>query len=956
MNAKGHSYGAWTVITAPTCTEQGTERRDCVNCDHFETREVVAKGHTEVIDEAVAPTCTETGLTEGKHCSVCTVIIVAPEILPALGHKYAEWFVSVDATCTAEGEEKRECERCAEVETKVIAALGHTEVIDAAMEATCIASGLTEGKHCSVCETVLVAQEIVSPLGHTFGAFAPVSTDPELGHYQQCLVCDHISTVISHADTDENTWCDDCNYSMLLRVQYFALSHEYILLTAGESAELLPIMEPAGMVNRIVWSSSDETVFTIDEKGVISAKAEGTAYAEAYVTSFGEEYTMRCRVDVSAEPIEEIELKAHIGVTNVTSNIYSTNYAETEIVLDLPHYMTEISTFGLRGNGISLESAYFVDASVAALFDLCVTDDRVLQLIPKVDTDDAAALKMVKSSYKSAIAVTLVGEEEPLVTPEVLNVRVDKKLPTVKATAVKLNTFFTTDTKPLVLTSTAGKVTAIEVVTHPDWLTVDCEMMQVSIGAQNGKYSGKLKLLATVEGYTTAVPVTVSVSAAVTKPKVKLSSTSATIFNQAELSEGISLSVLSGDKKIPYEDLGITNITLAELSEKEVKTYAGNSVYEVTDFDITTGQFLVSVREGIAPISGKVLLKVTFNDIDSQFITLPLSIKLYAKAPVLKLSKTSATLNNDLGIGMDSFKAKLTVTPADYNYGALDIHVFDKTGKISLTDVLNVQNDGDTVIIRTTANTEYNAMYKVTVGLADDPSVKPVTITIKTLPVNKGIVTLTLTGKGSIDTVRPYATSITLTPRYKNYNNFGVMDEDFTVLATNVKAKPQVSVDVTEKFDIIRNANGTYTLRVKNGEHLDPTLKYTISMSSENMYAKAESKAISLSVKQGSVKVSQSTKRVTLYKSDRFSRRYVMLSIADETVLPIDRIELQNADKSLFEVLDFGNGLCAIGFKDSRVAHKVRNGSIKLNVFLQGNDTTKPNATVSLSVNVVAFR
>ena len=182
------------------------------------------------------------------------------------------------------------------------------------------------------------------------------------------------------------------------------------------------------------------------------------------------------------------------------------------------------------------------------------------------------------------------------------------------------------------------------------------------------------------------------------------------------------------------------------------------------------------------------------------------------------------------------------------------------------------------------------------------------------------------------------------------------MDEDFTVLATNVKAKPQVSVDVTEKFDIIQNANGTYTLRVKNGEHLDPTLKYTISMSSENMYAKAESKAISLSVKQGSVKVSQSTKRVNLYKSDRFSRRYVMLSIADETVLPIDRIELQNADKSLFEVLDFGNGLCAIGFKDSRVAPKVRNGSIKLNVFLQGNDTAKPNATVSLSVNVVAFR
>lgn len=43
-----------------------------------------AHGHTIVIDEAVEPTYETTGLTEGKHCSVCNTVIVAQEIIPIL--------------------------------------------------------------------------------------------------------------------------------------------------------------------------------------------------------------------------------------------------------------------------------------------------------------------------------------------------------------------------------------------------------------------------------------------------------------------------------------------------------------------------------------------------------------------------------------------------------------------------------------------------------------------------------------------------------------------------------------------------------------------------------------------------------------------------------------------------------------------------------------------------------
>jgi len=46
-------------------------------------------GHTEVIDYAVEASCTGTGLTEGKHCSVCNTVIKKQETTKAKGHSYS---------------------------------------------------------------------------------------------------------------------------------------------------------------------------------------------------------------------------------------------------------------------------------------------------------------------------------------------------------------------------------------------------------------------------------------------------------------------------------------------------------------------------------------------------------------------------------------------------------------------------------------------------------------------------------------------------------------------------------------------------------------------------------------------------------------------------------------------------------------------------------------------------
>ena len=112
VDATGHSFGEWTEVKAPTCTEKGSERRDCANCNHFETREIAALGHKyEVV--VTAPTCTEDGYT--THTCRCGDSYVDSKV-DALGHEYGEWTEVKAPTCDAEGQDKRICDTCGDVQ------------------------------------------------------------------------------------------------------------------------------------------------------------------------------------------------------------------------------------------------------------------------------------------------------------------------------------------------------------------------------------------------------------------------------------------------------------------------------------------------------------------------------------------------------------------------------------------------------------------------------------------------------------------------------------------------------------------------------------------------------------------------------------------------------------------------------------------------------------------------
>lgn len=124
-----HEWSEWQIVTAATCESEGVESRKCSKCDNTEIKKIdalwhdfvnytynnnalctkdgtktakcsrctkkntitadnTALGHVEIIDVAVEPTCTEPGLTAGKHCSHCNEVLVKQQTVNARGgHK-----------------------------------------------------------------------------------------------------------------------------------------------------------------------------------------------------------------------------------------------------------------------------------------------------------------------------------------------------------------------------------------------------------------------------------------------------------------------------------------------------------------------------------------------------------------------------------------------------------------------------------------------------------------------------------------------------------------------------------------------------------------------------------------------------------------------------------------------------------------------------------------------------
>lgn len=175
-----HEYGELELVSEATCDTDGMQIQVCALCDYENVVKIPAFGHTEESISVKAPTCTETGLTDGVICATCEEVIVAQSVVPALGHNV---------------------------------------VVDTAIAPGCTTSGITAGSHCSRCEMVLESQKTLPAIGHTIveiEGYAPTCSENGKTNGSKCSNCGVVyggqETILAtgHIDGNNDMICDSC--------------------------------------------------------------------------------------------------------------------------------------------------------------------------------------------------------------------------------------------------------------------------------------------------------------------------------------------------------------------------------------------------------------------------------------------------------------------------------------------------------------------------------------------------------------------------------------------------------------------------------------------------------------------------------------------------------------------------------------------------------------------------
>ncbi len=259
VDALGHEYGLWIIDSDEGCVTEGKKYRECTVCDeftegHIEWGVVRPTGHDYIV-AVTEPTCHEGGYT-AYFCQKCGHYYET-DFVPAAGHKYGEWSVITEASCTTAGEKIKECTVCEET------ADGH------------------------------FVKEVVDALGHNYVSDVTPPTEFDEGYTTHiCTQC---------GDTYKDTFVPAIGKVKSVVLQSITLNKDEVKALAPK-IDVTP-----GVQYSVVYESADESIATVDSDGKVTAVSRGITTITCTVTDqYGNKESAECTVEVKFTVIQWI--------------------------------------------------------------------------------------------------------------------------------------------------------------------------------------------------------------------------------------------------------------------------------------------------------------------------------------------------------------------------------------------------------------------------------------------------------------------------------------------------------------------------------------------------------------------------------------------------------------------------------------------------------------------------
>ena len=182
-------------------------------------------------------------------------------------HSFCEWKTVQEPSCTEFGSEIRVCAMCKKQEYR-ITNIQHGQYELKNYKSNCESDGYSGDKYCSICGELIEKGSVITKAGHTFGSWQIVTEPTVDSEGLEKRVC-------SKCGAEETRTLSKLEPVQVTDVE---LDITQKALNVGDTFTLTATVKPNNATDKsVTWSSSNTSVATVDENGVVTAVSEGTA-------------------------------------------------------------------------------------------------------------------------------------------------------------------------------------------------------------------------------------------------------------------------------------------------------------------------------------------------------------------------------------------------------------------------------------------------------------------------------------------------------------------------------------------------------------------------------------------------------------------------------------------------------------------------------------------------------